>query len=397
MGSNPTLPANKITGHLPFDETGRLTIPLEQSEKSDSDFTLPEVRDHLAKKGFNPISSIHASRRYKTTIPTGPRAGEEIEKTDTQKIGSLLSDNPELQKKHALVGAKGGTKASNLKVVITRNPIDVAGQSTGRGFVSCKEMAGPYSPGGSAQKFVENDVKKSGTHVAYLVHHDDDNIENPIARIALDPYVSSSGNHTVLRPPRKSKSSDEIKQYGSGNEDFANTVKKWAETSTPTNPNEPFYQIHPDAYDDTNQNKGVKSTIFNKDLDEAGIHHIIKTQSPDIINGVMQSPKVNQSHVMAAINHKNIEVQASGLSHPLAPQDELDKAMQGMDYRKHEAVLRNPNATAEHVKRGLFHFVSEVRGVAINHPKAQREDLEKIAQEPNLNPYVKDQVEKRLK
>lgn len=398
------LPANRITGHLPFDENGRLTIPLEQSEKSESDFASPEVRDHLSKKGFTPISSTHAERRYKTTIPAGPRAGEEIDKVDTQKIGSLLSDNPELQQSHALAGAKAGSKAKNLKIIITRNPVDVAGQSTGRGWTSCKAMGDEDSQdpkcraGGMHQDYIEKDIKKNGTHVAYLVNHDDDDIENPIARIALNPFVSASGGHTILRPPTESSTSDKIKQYGSGNEDFANTIRKWAETSTPMNSREEFYQIHPHAYDDTNLNDPkTKSTMFNPDLDEEGIHNVIKKRSPETIKQVLKSPNTNQSHVMAAIGHKDVNVQVHGLAHPLAPPEELDRAMSGMDYRKHEAVLRNTNATDAHVKRGLFHFVPEVRATAINHKKAKYEDLQQVAAEPNLSPYLRGQVDKRLK
>nr|QMP83468.1 MAG: hypothetical protein [Caudoviricetes sp.] len=397
------LPARRITGHLPFNENDRLTIPVEQApQEANKRHVSPEIESHLKSKGFTPVSSTHAEREIETTIPEGPRKGEVVKKKQQQKIGALLSDNPELQKQHAKSEALAGSKSKNLKIIITRNPTDVAGQSTGRSWTSCKAMADPDSNdlGGCNQQYVEKDVKKSGTHMAYLVRHDDDNIENPIARIALNPHVSASGNHTILRVPTTSKTSNEVKQYGQGGADFAHTVRQWAETNTPKNANEPYYQIHPDAYDDTNLNDpNTRSIEFNHNLNSEGIHKIIKTGSPEVVKGIMKNnPNITQEHVNAAINHPNPLIQVHGLEHPLAPPEALDNTMNNsMDFRKHEAVMRNPNASDENVRKGLFHFHSQVRGVAARHKKAKREHLQQVSQEPNLDPYVAKQVNDRLK
>ncbi len=291
-------PAETITGHLPFDENGRMAVPLEKSPNAPQGHVTPEVEKHLQSKGFTPISSTHAEKEYETTIPAGPRAGETIKKKETQRIGKLLADKPDLQRLHAETERNKGARSEKRKmVVISRNPIDVAGMSTGRRYPSsCKRMADETTGdmGGCNQHYLEKDIKSNGTHVAYLVDEDDPNVENPHARITLNPFVSSSGKHTILRPSLKARGSTEPKQYGDGGIDFSHTVSQWAEKHLPMRSSEESYQIHPESYDDTNLNDPkTRSTIFNPALNSEGIHRIIKRGNPSEVKHIFEHPDMD--------------------------------------------------------------------------------------------------------
>lgn len=392
------LPSEHITGHLPFDENGRLFIPLEKDPSQESHVS-PEIEDHLRSKGFTPISPSHAERETEMVIPAGPRAGEKIKKKETQKIGKLLSDKPELQKQHA--EETQGSKGKKM-VVISRNPIDVAGMSTGRKYEpSCMEMSDPESgiAGGCNRGFLEKDIRKGGTHVAYLIDHDDVNVENPHARISLHPYVSGSGKHTILRPPKKTKFSDTIKQYGSGGRDFAFTVDNWAKTALPMRQEEDSYQIHNDVYDDTTLNdKKEKTVLFNPNLDKQGIHRVIKKGNVNAIKQITRSPDFDETHTRALLNHPNEEIQLHAYSHPATPKEVLDSAMTNpVAWKKHAAVMKNPNATSEHVRLGLNSFMSEIAAEAAKHKNAREEDLvSALANNRKLNNYAKNVITDRL-
>lgn len=397
-----TSPAEQISGHLPFDQNGRMFIPLEKSPDAVQGHVTPEIEQHLKQKGFTPVSSTHAEKEYETTIPAGPRKGEVIKKKETQRIGKLLADSPHLQQAHAEFERNKGVKSDKKKmVVISRNPIDVAGMSTGRKYgTSCKRMSDETTGdmGGCNKHYLEHDIKSNGTHVAYLVDEDDVNVENPHARISLNPFVSASGKHTILRPSLKSKGSDELKQYGDGGQDFAHTVKKWTETHMGMHPNEDSYQIHPDAYDDTNLNDPkTRSTIFNPNLSSEGLHKIIKSGNPSAVKHAFEHPAIDSTHVESALKHPSIDVQLHGLAHPKAPKSALDDAMfNSMDHRKHEAVLRNKNVTPEHVKAGLNHWTSEVVMLAARSPKAREEDLHAALQRNNLSDPVRKVIQSAI-
>lgn len=397
-------PAKEITGHLPFDKNGRMVIPLEKADSTKSKVS-PDVEEHIRKKGFSPVDSTYAEKEEEHTIPTGERKGEVIKRKKRQTIGSLLSDNPELQKKHAAQGAKAGAQSKNLSVVISRNPEDVAGMSTGRGWTSCKRMSDPEAKtsekakGGPAEKFLKNDITTTGTHVAYLVNSDDKEAKNPIARISLNPYVSASGQHTILRPPRDSANPGRIQQYGGGNEDFEHTVRNWAETNTPQDPKEPFYKIHDSTYDDEHLNDpNTRSHYFSPSIDKKTIGDVIKKTSPETVKALLKShPDIDESHVKAAYNRPDIQSKMAALAHPLIPKKHIDEALNSADTRLHEAAMRNPNATNEHIKFGLGSSNNNVKKIAARHKKASEEDLHAALQDPTTDEDTRTLLKSRIK
>jgi len=207
---------------------GEDTIHLPLKSKEDHVGEIPsDVHEHLRSNGFD-IPSFHEYRAGYATDKHGRMVS----------IGKALTKSkapPELKNKFDNDPARQ-TKQSDLHVAITRDPYHVAGMSTDRGWTSCMHM---YD--GCNAQHIEQDLRH-GTHTAYLIHKDDKNIENPIARINLKPHVNYEHDHTILRP--------EGTTYGTGNDQFHSTVKEWAEQHFPMK-HDGNYQPHGDVYEET--------------------------------------------------------------------------------------------------------------------------------------------------
>lgn len=185
----------------------------------------PDVKAHLEQNGMS-VKDYHQG----TAVDKHGREvkiGKALAKTKAPQslINTFANDSSRQAKAH-----------DSLHVVVSRNAEDVAGMSTGRNWESCMTM-----DSGSNREYLKHDIK-AGTHVAYLTHKDDHEAKNPLARIALKPYTSKDGSHTVLRP--------ETTTYGTGNDAFSHTVRKFAEEHFPLK-EKTAYKPHKDLYDDT--------------------------------------------------------------------------------------------------------------------------------------------------
>lgn len=100
---------------------------------------------------------------------------------------------------------------SGYMVVISRHPVDIAGMTTGRNWKGCMDIKN-----GEFKKYVQVDIKL-GTIIAYLIKTDDKNIQNPLSRLLIKPYVDEN-NKSWLFPERV---------FGTPNQYFVVTVEKW--------------------------------------------------------------------------------------------------------------------------------------------------------------------------
>lgn len=112
------------------------------------------------------------------------------------------------------------SKPKSYYIIFSKHPIDVAAQSTNRGWTSCMNL---YS--GSNMRYVSHDVIE-GTMVAYLVSEDDLNINNPIARKSIKPYVNVEDETNVLYEP-------EIKTYGTAPQGFSARIEELMNQAQP--------------------------------------------------------------------------------------------------------------------------------------------------------------------
>lgn len=281
--------------------TDRINIPLERSLTPDKD-----VVAYLGMKGYK-IHDYEQGLAYHESNPDRKfRIGRVLNQIDApQPVKTAYEKDP----------ARQGINATNVSVVISRHPYDVAAMSTHQKWQSCQTLGGKATVTDSEgnKKVHEQEaglykemvpgIINSGAHIAYLVHHPDDINKHyaPIARVTLNPFVSHTG-HTILRPSE---------EYGDHWEGFHSTVKKWAESNFPAQ--DALYIRHSKAYpegEDTISNYDPKFNEFWKNQhdpetlknhpDQEVLHHHANKMISDKagnISALISNKNLNNSDV----------------------------------------------------------------------------------------------------
>jgi hypothetical protein len=128
-------------------------------------------------------------------------------------------------------------------IVISRDPYDVAGMSTGREWSSCQDLEG-----GGYCHYVPRDIL-AGTLAAYLIKDSDkrevvrdgDVLRLPLSRLLIKPYLNNKGETAFAMS---------AKQYTKNNRDpiFPIVVKKWVDEFNRKRGTKGFFIIHPAVY-----------------------------------------------------------------------------------------------------------------------------------------------------
>ena len=151
-------------------------------------------------------------------------------------------------------------KDSEYLIVISRHPYDIAGMSTGRGWISCMELKD--ATGMSVDnKHIKRDIKY-GTLIAYLIKKDDKNIENPTCRTLIKPYFSTEKPRKHILVPEKAI-------YGENIPGFFNSIKNWLKNVNNDTPPS-VYKPNPRIYQDYGQGHKITtySHVINPTLEE---------------------------------------------------------------------------------------------------------------------------------
>ena len=115
----------------------------------------------------------------------------QVKQEAKEKINALLKlydESPEVKLARE-------NKTITFYIVFSKHAYDVAGMSTNRGWSSCMNLyQGPNA------QYIQHDVE-DGTMVAYLVKNDDLNIERPVARVAIKPFVNTNDESNVFYEP----------------------------------------------------------------------------------------------------------------------------------------------------------------------------------------------------
>ena len=316
----PNTKATEISKDVFPEGHDRIEIPLHASETPVE--AHPAVKQHLESNGYQ-------VKDYRAGIASD-KAGRDI------KIGKVLERTKapdDVKKTFANDPNRAtSTKDSMLKVVISKHPHDVAGMSTDRGWKSCMTMGT-----GCNQHYLKKDVEH-GTHVAYLVHKDDDDINFPISRIALKPFVGDKG-HQVIRP--------EETGYGTSDSSFHKTVNDFTEKHYPLK--DFAYTKHESVYDDD----GNRTPLIN-----------IKSESD----------------VMSALKHENGNVRSAAAMHKNLTSDLIDKAMTDKDIddsTKKDILRNNDNVTSKHLSNILDNkdTTDYVKTNILGHPELKKEHI----------------------
>lgn len=361
-GKNTT--ATKISQNVFPEGHDRIEIPLEHPEGKQKDAEPhPDVEDHLEKHGYK-------IKDYKSGLATDKhgrdmKIGRVLEKTKAEdKVKQAFANDP---------SRAASTQAGNLKVVISKHPHDVAGMSTDRGWSSCMNM-----DTGSNSHYLKHDVKK-GTHVAYLVNKDDNEIKKPLARIALKPYHSSVSDHSVLRP--------EESGYGTGDSAFHHTVKQFAEKHYPAK--DASYHKDDDVYDDDGNNVIFNENASDKDLDKA-----LKSKNSVSRTQVLRHPNIKVNHILSALHDPDALVRLVAARSNLLTPKHINTILDDKDPMIRTAAIRNINADKSNVDKAVNDEDVTVSKSATYHPEADDETMHKFyskhPMESSLIPHMHD-------
>lgn len=189
----------------------------------------PEVSDKLQQLGYEVVDYTQGLARKKTGNQNPTKIGKILaaasSKGDREAIAVLkqFQNDPK----------RSATQAEYMGVV-SRHPYDVAGMSTDRGWTSCQDLVK-----GSQCAYVPADIK-AGTVVAYMITKADKNIENPVGRILLKPYINKN-KETAYAPHKE--------EFGSVTVGFRQAVYKFAKWLNDQQGISGGFRLHPDVYD----------------------------------------------------------------------------------------------------------------------------------------------------
>jgi len=202
-------------------------FPLDTGDDAD-----PDVVEHLNKHGWD-VKDYGAGIAHKK-IQVKMRDGSGVrEKVVERGIGSILNetDAPDYVKESFTNNRTATNKENPLHVVVSTSPLAIMGMTTGTSWHNQSCMN--YPSGAFCHKL--KDDSEHGTHVAYLVHHNDVNAfkhgepDNPIARIVLKPHHAedpeTGERDTIFRP--------EDHTYGTKSTAFSRAVSAWSTKAYP--------------------------------------------------------------------------------------------------------------------------------------------------------------------
>lgn len=117
-------------------------------------------------------------------------------KNSNVSLAKILFNN-EIDKFEQYYNSRPSLKflTSKFQVVISRHPYDIAGKSTNRRWTSCMRLPDPKDSsdyGGAYHEYVFKDILE-GTLEAYLIFDYDKNINNPLSRISIKPFINTNG------------------------------------------------------------------------------------------------------------------------------------------------------------------------------------------------------------
>ena len=244
------------------------TFPLVGANHADVD---ADVAEHLTKHGYQVKDYTKGIATTKKQVGDPSKGIPMREKMIDEKIGSVLDKtgaHDDVKKAFMNDPARTSTKfmpgSSGHHVVITHGALGISGASTGTSWAgqSCMDQGRTT---GYNHKLEDDSMH--GTHMAYLVHHDDVNAmkygepDKPIARIAIKPFHEHEDDHnsdTIFRP--------ENKTYGSGSSSFEKAVGNWSVSKYPAKAGVE-YTKNKDVYDDTGNSK--YKSVSKEDAEES--------------------------------------------------------------------------------------------------------------------------------
>ena len=157
-----------------------------------NDSTENEIKDILEPYQFS-------VKDYRNNLAIDMKNNREISLNKALNIVSKKEpDVKELMDRYASIKSRGVIdKEDDLIVIFSSAKYDIAGMSTGRlpTWSSCMNLIM-----GGNQHYVERDMKE-GTIICYLTKVSDTNIENPLGRVLIKPFLNVQNEKDVILYP----------------------------------------------------------------------------------------------------------------------------------------------------------------------------------------------------
>lgn len=233
------IPRNKEVNNIlnkAFSKYGKDRVYIDVSGEK-----LEIIQNSLSKSlsSYKPINDFFMSNDIKIIDFVNNVAKEPNQKNFT-KITKILSKNnrPDLLKFYENDSARQSLQKlgmSSYKIVISKSKYDIAGMSTDRSWKSCmrldtspemikKHMGMRGSNAGVNARFVKEDIKE-GTIIAYFIDGKDTNINKPLGRVLIKPFISSETKERVWVP--ENACYGDVSTYKNIKTIFLDFIKEW--------------------------------------------------------------------------------------------------------------------------------------------------------------------------
>lgn len=304
-------------------------------------------------------------------------------------------------------------KIGNSKLVITRHPAEVASASTGTHWSSCavatKKGSKNHVPAWDAMP----SELHNGTLMAMHVHKDavPDKDGNYASKDVLGRTLIKRHDADIdSENPHEVSFHREDKKYGA----FPDSAKKAIDDFTTKNYPQKNLTGHKvdTLYND--DDRTVKVNVNHPDIEHAFTSGHDKELPTKIQRSIVDSSKTPQNilDIAASSNHNAIRAsvakrstnpdtirkifnnpkneigmygtpETDAVRNPHAPKDVLTDGIDHEDHRVREATLSNPNATPEHIMKGLKDRNAFVQSRAADHPTLNKEHVNYIINNDN--------------
>lgn len=119
----------------------------------------------------------------------------------------------------------------------------------------------------------------------------------------------------------------------------------------------------------------LSMAVDNLSLTPDHIDHIVKNHSFDFVHRALNHPNATAQNMITASKDEDKDVRKIAASSPKTPVHVLDHMMENDVGPVKVYVLKNPNATLEHISAGLSSSSPSIRKAAASHPSATRDHL----------------------
>lgn len=191
---------------IELDKKGdRIAFPYNPKGGDTSDVE-KEINDYISKYNFivkDYIKGVAFDEKNQRDIKIGKVltlvSKKEKEDSSKKKGQDLLSKFTKDSKRNQ------ASKDKSFLVVFTKDKYDIATMTADREWESCMDILSP----GRHTHYVKSDIKE-GTFVSYIIESTDTNIEKPLGRISIKPYIKIDKDREVSD---SIESSDEVVNY----------------------------------------------------------------------------------------------------------------------------------------------------------------------------------------